>query len=49
MTLVDGRREAGRQQIRLESRQVSGLASGTHFYRLTAGEATKTRKLTVVR
>jgi len=46
MTLAEGRQEAGRKQLPLDA---SRLASGTYFYRLTAGETTRTRKLTVVR
>lgn len=45
-TVVNERQSAGRKQYRLDA---SRLGSGTYFYRLTAGETTETRKLTVVR
>jgi hypothetical protein len=38
--------ERGRQRIEV---QTDGLASGVYFLRLTAGEATETRRVTVVR
>jgi hypothetical protein len=38
--------DGGRQRVELET---DGLASGVYFLRLTAGEATKTRRVTVVR
>jgi hypothetical protein len=38
--------EGGRQRVEVPTR---GLASGVYFLRLTAGEATKTRRVTVVR
>jgi hypothetical protein len=38
--------EGGRQRVEV---QTDGLASGVYFLRLTAGEATKTRRVTVVR
>ena len=44
--LVDQRQEPGRKQVRLDASQ---LSSGTYFYRLQAGEKTKTERLTVVR
>ncbi|MFB6231463.1 MAG: T9SS type A sorting domain-containing protein [Salinibacter sp.] len=46
MRLVGGRKEAGRHQVALNA---SRLSSGTYFYRLSTGETTKTRRLTVVR
>jgi len=45
-TLAAGRKEAGRHTVRLETSQ---LASGVYFGRLTAGEQTRTQKITVVR
>lgn len=48
-TLVDEEQPAGRKHLTLDSRQLSELASGTYFYRLTAGETTRTRKLTILR
>ncbi len=45
-TVVDERQTAGRKQLRLNA---SRLSSGTYFYRLTAGQTTKTRKFSVVR
>lgn len=44
--LVDQRQDPGRKQVRLDASQ---LSSGTYFYRLRAGETTKTKRLTVVR
>jgi CSLREA domain-containing protein len=38
--------ESGRQRVEV---QTDGLASGVYFLRLTAGEATKTQRVTVVR
>jgi hypothetical protein len=44
--LIDQRQNPGRKQVRLDASQ---LSSGTYFYRLRAGETTKTKRLTVVR
>ena len=43
---IDRPNQQGRQTVRLN---VSDLTSGTYFLRLTAGETTRTRRLTVVR
>jgi hypothetical protein len=45
-TLEQGRKEAGRHTVRLET---SRLASGVYFGRLQAGDRTLTQKITVVR
>jgi len=47
-TLVQQQQE-GRHEQRMDSRQLSGLPSGTYFLRLQAGGTVKTQKLTVVR
>jgi hypothetical protein len=44
-TVTQGRRE-GRHEVRLD---ISNLTSGVYFLRLTAGDATRTQRLTVVR
>jgi hypothetical protein len=46
-TLVRGRRSAGFHRVRWNG--LSDLASGSYFYRLRAGDATQTRKLTILR
>ncbi len=49
-TVYRGTPPAGEQQtVRLDSRQLSGLASGVYFLRLQAGEQTTTQRVTVVR
>jgi len=45
-TLADGRKEAGRHTVRLET---DNLSSGVYFGRLSAGDQTRTLKITVVR
>jgi hypothetical protein len=45
-SLVDGDQEAGYHEVRFDG---SGLASGVHFYRLTAGSYVQTRKLLLLR
>ncbi|MHC1738393.1 MAG: M6 family metalloprotease domain-containing protein [Ignavibacteriaceae bacterium] len=45
-TLVDGEREAGRYEVRLDA---SKLASGVYFYNLRAGGFNGTRKLVVLK
>ena len=45
-TLVQGRKEAGRHTVRLETDR---LSSGVYFGRLQAGDRTLTQKITVVR
>jgi leucyl aminopeptidase len=45
-SLVDGWTEAGSHTVRLGA---NGLASGVYLYRLTAGSATLTRRMVVVR
>jgi fibronectin type 3 domain-containing protein len=45
-TLAQGRKQAGVHRATLDAER---LASGTYFYRLTAGEATQTRRLTVIK
>ncbi len=44
--LVDGRRSAGRHLVDFNA---SGKPSGIYFYRLTHGEGTETRKMTLVK
>jgi hypothetical protein len=44
--LVSGEQEAGYQEVKFAG---SGLASGVYFYRLQAGDFTKTRKLLMLR
>lgn len=46
VTLVEGRKEAGRHVVRLET---EGLSSGVYFGRLEAEEQRLTQKITVVR
>lgn len=46
LILADGRREPGEY---LHDLPVDSLAAGSYYYRLTTGESTLTRKLTVVR
>jgi hypothetical protein len=46
-TLARGRRSAGFHRVRWDG--LSDLASGSYFYRLHAGDATQTRKLTILR
>jgi len=46
-TLVRGRRSAGFHRVRWDG--LSGLASGSYFYRLRAGETVRTRKMTILR
>ena len=50
-TLENGPREAGRQSVIWDGRDNAGrtAANGVYFYRLTAGDYTATRKLTIVR
>jgi hypothetical protein len=50
-TLESGPREAGRQSVTWDGRDNFGrtAANGVYFYRLTAGDYTATRKLTIVR
>jgi hypothetical protein len=45
-TLVDGHREAGLHQIRLEA---DGLASGVYFYRIDAGPHSDTKKMLLMK
>jgi hypothetical protein len=45
-TVVQGRTEPGREEVRLD---VSDLSSGPYFLRMRAGPATKTKQITVVR
>jgi hypothetical protein len=45
-TVKRGPADPGRKQLQLDT---SDLTSGTYFLRLTAGETTRTRKLTVVK
>jgi hypothetical protein len=45
-TVAQGRTEAGRTERSLD---VSGLPSGTYFLRMTAGPATETKRISVVR
>ncbi len=51
VTLIDGYQEAGRHTARWDSRdeQGDGVASGIYLYRLTAGEYTQTRKMTLMK
>lgn len=44
VTLTDGREDAGRKQVQIET---SHLSSGTYLIRLTTGTQTKTRRLLV--
>jgi hypothetical protein len=46
-TFYEGTPQAGEQQR--TQIDATGLSSGTYFYRMTAGDFTKTRRLTVVR
>jgi hypothetical protein len=45
-TLVDGHREAGVHQLRLEA---DGLASGVYFYRIDAGPYSDTKKMLLMK
>jgi hypothetical protein len=45
-TLVNGEVEAGYREVTFNA---NGLASGVYFYRLQAGDYTKTRKLCIIR
>jgi hypothetical protein len=45
-TLVNGKKEAGEYSVRLNA---NDLSSGTYFYRMRAGNFTKTRRMVVVR
>ncbi|HDQ99080.1 MAG TPA: T9SS type A sorting domain-containing protein [candidate division WOR-3 bacterium] len=50
-TLVNGRQNAGRYSVNWDGRSEAGdeVAAGIYFYTLTAGQASTTSKLTVVR
>jgi hypothetical protein len=50
-TLTDGAREAGRYSINWDGRDARGdrVSAGVYFYRLTTGEETLTRKMTVLK
>jgi len=46
MTLAPGKLEAGRHALTIDA---SAISSGVYFYKLTAGEYTSTRKMTVLK
>jgi hypothetical protein len=45
-TLVDEKKAPGRYEVAFDA---AGLASGTYIYRLTAGDFTAAKKLTIVK